>query len=438
MRPLGLPISTRVILLYLTFTYFIPGVLISSLNDWPDFYNRAPHNWYAITLSLVSIAVSLSIVGRRGMAYRYTPFVPPMRWISAPAQTCLLFLFSLIVIITFIRHGNDWRYSDVGLSEANSFGLYVFALMPAVLKAFVFAYLMLDYKFGNKIGDVWRKILLIISLALTINGNMTAIITFLFVVSLLFINSARTMLWVTRAPSERRASWWPLLVSGSVLTAGFVLGWLFGETVKQGRSMVEVFFWFIDRDLFGWLVETLVGRISSSYVSTLIALDQVAFSIDYAFSSANLLAPLNSFIFRLSQFLPSDMFSVEKPEYGSLMRINYISITPLPLNDREGTSPGLIASFLLAFPFPLNFIIMSMYLLFIAWVIDGLCVVIPGRVTSIGAFAVLIFVLPLFESPIDLLLIIDDSTIYVLILIAFRFYCCRAAARARLERAAPP
>lgn len=431
MRAIHLPASIKVILMYLMLTYCVPGALMAALNMWPDYYKATSSNPLAIVCVILSIGLAFMVIGRLGMAKRYSGDLVKMRLPSSGAQTILLILLVMVALVAFADGKSSWRYSNESLSDLSSPLLYLFAMIPLVLRAFVLVYVMLDQAFGTRPADKLRSALVIIGLFLSANGNVTMIIAFASTLMLLFLHYVRRSFGVELHGSYLRASFLKLLAQTLLLFMTLAMAWLLGETVKRDQTTAEVLEWLFDRNIVIWLTEMLVGRSSPSYVSALFALEHYAFNLDWSVLVEHLAAPISSFLFRLQQLLSLDILSLQRPEAGSIMRINYLMITPFPFNEREGTSPGLVAGFIYSFPFPLNFAALSLYLIFVAWIIDGLARAIPGRLTATGTLAMLMFVLPLFESPIDFLLIIDEGTIYLIILLALRWASCRATNRTK-------
>ena len=97
-----------------------------------------------------------------------------------------------------------------------------------------------------------------------------------------------------------------------------------------------------------------------------------------------------------------------------MMKINFLVVTYYAANEREGTSAGVLGSFSYIFALPLNIIFSAVFLLVIARFFNQINYRGKGKkVTFLGSFLLLYFILPIFESPFDLLLIIDDGFIYI-------------------------
>jgi hypothetical protein len=105
-----------------------------------------------------------------------------------------------------------------------------------------------------------------------------------------------------------------------------------------------------------------------------------------------------------------------------MARINYSLINLHPFNDREGTTPGLIATFVLAFPIWLGPFALASYL----WIYDTLQAGIrrrfAGRPTLFGELLLLYFSTVFFSSPVDFLLVFDPM---LLTLVAWGYLALR-------------
>ena len=128
--------------------------------------------------------------------------------------------------------------------------------------------------------------------------------------------------------------------------------------------------------------------------------------LDYINPLQNLMAPLNNAVFRFSS-LTGGWLDMERPLDGSLGRINYLLINLYPINDREGTTPGLIATFIHTFPVWLGPFALASYLWFYDKVQKGLRYRFAGRPTFIGELVLLNFTSVFFASPADFLLLFD-------------------------------
>ena len=324
--------------MYLMLTYAVPGVLMVALDMWPEYYNTGSPNPLAIVGVMLSIGLAFLFIGRRGMAPRRPDDCVQLRWLSSGSQTKLLIVLVVVALVVFAGGSSNWRYTDQGLSNVGSPLLFVYSIIPTVLRAFVLAYVMLDLRFGTRPADLLRRGLVLSGLFLSANGNVTMLIAFISAIMLVFLSTSRRFFWVSMDGSFKRSGLLYQFTLPLLLVPVMALAWLLGETVKRAQPTAAVLEWLFDRDVLTWLVEMLVGRSSPSYVSALIALDRYAFNLDWGVLVDHLGAPLSSCILRIGQLLLLDILNMQRPDAGSIMRINYHLITPFQFfNEREGT-----------------------------------------------------------------------------------------------------
>jgi hypothetical protein len=421
--PLKPTIGLQIILIYCAFTYVAPLLLASLVDVPPGLYRDTSIDAGPVLLLVAVMAVFTllgSLPGRNPQpapaAHTTIPFL------SAPLQVALLAIMCGISVLAYFKGYNNWRYQYESLSERGSPLLLLFALMPTLGKFLLFYYLFYDRKFAHGRGPSFlaRKILLCGALLLTANGTVSLLFALLAVVFAFFPSTLDALLLrqekpavTARAPRKSRRLRTLALLG---MSAGAVaLAWALGESIKRGEvySVVEQT---SDLGFVETIVGWVVGRISSSYYSLRAALDHQAFVTDPAVFYDHLLAPLRTFLYRIDYVLMQP-FGFERPDPGTLMRINYLAISYDPINPREGTSPGLLAGFLLAMPFPTNYLVLLGYLHFAQRFISRLASGCRAPLTPFGLLLFWPFLLTLFESPIDIMLIVDDSALAMLLLV---------------------
>jgi hypothetical protein len=161
----------------------------------------------------------------------------------------------------------------------------------------------------------------------------------------------------------------------------------------------------VGQEEMGVFLDYLVGRISVQWYSLVAALHHYV-EIGGADPLKNLMAPVTNAGFRFST-LTGGGLGIERPLDGSLARINYGLINLYPFNDREGTTPGLIATFVLTFPFWLGPFALAGYLWIYNRIQAGLRKRFAGQPTILGELLLLYFTAVFFSSPADFLLLFD-------------------------------
>jgi hypothetical protein len=162
----------------------------------------------------------------------------------------------------------------------------------------------------------------------------------------------------------------------------------------------------------------LIERISPSLVSLSVVLDKYGDTFRIDENLINLMELKDNLIFRISK-IAGDKFSFAKPEFGSIMRLNYIQIINHIPRDREGTSPGLIPGFYMIFPFPLAIIFISIYISFLVRLYNVLINGMKNNLSLIGILFLIKLSNNLLASPIDFILVFDPMFISLLIMLLF-------------------
>lgn len=185
------------------------------------------------------------------------------------------------------------------------------------------------------------------------------------------------------------------------------VAYVFGESVKRGEDIVNVFDWLTGTSQESvWSPQILIERTAPSYASLVNALP---LTFDWDRPSFSILGDvLNNVLFRLDVLGVSD-FGVERGHANSIMRLNYEWIDIFALNAREGTAPGLIPGFIFCFPPILNLVALGAYVFLILGMMQRVCLAMRGDLSIVGKLIFTYLSLPLFESPIDILMIIDDG-----------------------------
>ena len=321
------------------------------------------------------------------------------QWSIGLLAITLAFEFYLLYGLDF-RHKE--RMADVGVSVPVLF----------VLNSYIFAWMLYQYFCAIKIGAIntHAKILSIIflsSLILSLTGSLNVI--FIFWLTILLCASPHKLRSMLLIKKNKRSFLKALyfFILKAIVFFGFVCIAIFiGIVNKIG---VEGAFEKVD-DLGVVLLTQLSIRLSSSYASAI------------SFASYNLMnselylltikVPYENFIYRLSLIF-NFLGNIERPEYTSIMRLNYLEYSHENYLDHAGASPGLVGTGFFAGPFPVGFLLISIYLVFIMKLIDNLINVLDMRVSIAMIFFLLSMTFALFESPLDYLLIIDPANFYL-------------------------
>ncbi len=390
------------LLLYLAWVYALPAML----NGWFSYESELyvnPSNglgtWlYACLLFLIAAAFAFRI--ERSLGPR--PALARIPW-QVPVKPIVIVLVTLMTVASMgVASGlSRWRYAEEGLSGSLDLMSLLYVLAPNVLELILFALLFFHYQLSSRTLRV-LLLLLTVDLALTASGIGPMLGVLLALTSAIAPDTVRRILLkpdreTASSPKLRRVIWMLPLVGGLG-----VLAYLVGDAVKRGVGLTEVLDTQDATDVF---LQYLVGRISVQWYSLVAALHQMV-ELGVGDPLRNLMAPVTNAGYRFSS-LTGGWFGIERPLDGSMARINYGFINLYPFNDREGTTPGLIATFVLAFPVWLGPFALVCYL----WIYDkvqaGLRRRFAGRPTMFGELLLLYFTTVFFSSPVDFLLVFD-------------------------------
>lgn len=422
--------GTKVVLTYVA-VYLLAPALTQYLysRELSSIYQvTRPDAWTllsAVTLGLFTACISLS---------RFSP-IPTLveahlsrgakAFLAAYDRVRPVFAACLLLFATrFYASGlNAYRYTQEGMSTLDTSLVMAATAMTTVCTADVFRRIFVErsvepLRSPGRIADL----AIATSLLLTANGTAGALVSF---TALSFAIAPATFMRTFQAKVTT-----PLLARAAVATLALAVvgaiaftAWIGGEAIKGSSrgdtELAEAFDAVRDR------VETVLTpqsylyylgeALSSHYHSTLFTLG-TSFEQRSPEGAFPLALPLRSFAFRLDLLL-GHPFGAERPDPGSMSRWNYVLLTGLPLNERAGTSPGVVASFQYAFGWPLGLLASAAYFVWLARFIDRIVPPVAGRVWTLPAVGIiLLWLLGLFESPLDYLIVVDNSTLFVCLL----------------------
>lgn len=104
--------------------------------------------------------------------------------------------------------------------------------------------------------------------------------------------------------------------------------------------------------------------------------------------------------------------NVERPEIQSISRLNFEILSDRD-SQNEGTSPGALASFAFLMPLPFALVAGICYLATCAYFINQIFWSHDRYVSLLGGLVLILQMQALFQSPIDMLLILDEGFVFV-------------------------
>ena len=118
---------------------------------------------------------------------------------------------------------------------------------------------------------------------------------------------------------------------------------------------------------------------------------------------------------RLKTIIDTNAYTEDKKKVWSVNRMNYLQIFDMDTRERTGASPGLVASFFYIPFFPFNFLFIVFYTIFILRYFNkGFQNNITYKFSPLLNIIILYFLIPMFESPVDLINFIGPTFIYTL------------------------
>ena len=202
----------------------------------------------------------------------------------------------------------------------------------------------------------------------------------------------------------------------------FIFTLLIGESMKSNTGYLLSFDeLMLERELetIGMFMIFIVDFLSTHLYSLL---NYIVHGIDYHTNVSIISEIYNNLLFRLNTVL-GEPFTVVKPEISSVNRLNYLELDLDPTSVHEGTSPGFLGSSAMVFGKYWGFPIAILYSYFLIKTLSGIFHSNSYRINLAGAFIICHGLLWLFASPIDFLVLFDNSTVLLIFYLSFYFYC---------------
>jgi hypothetical protein len=396
----------QIVAIYLFMTLVLPAFLLAINDFWPVYYR---YESFSVIEGIVVIGAIILACTLRHAQWAHAGEIAVRQRAIFIYSTQKLRIVGLLfaIVVAIINVGNSgFRYDELGLSQRGSFSLYVYAVIPACVKLLLI-YHAFVYR-GTSPIDRLERALVTTALAVSINGNATAFVT---VFSFLVLQTnAVEYLFRSKLAGASYLQHFAVVGVGMLLVGlvGMILGgaYVYGESIKRDESMDMV----LDSLAATWTPDILIEIRSSNYASLV---NTLPLTFDFKQDHFdNLGGVWNTLLFRLEALHILDS-SVARESTMSIARLNFEFITQaFALNDREGTSPGLIPGFLYCFPPILNLLMLGAYVFMVLGILQRLCLCMKEELSFIGKFILTYFTLLVFESPIDFLVLIDDAFIF--------------------------
>lgn len=431
----------RVVLAYFSVAYFVPLIAhtaaFQQLSERPEaIYTIAPLTSFAVAQIVVVFGLFL-IISR--LSKRVQPPSDPS-YVSHVMRSLGIYYnrgrlvfaaVSLATAVIYLFTGmNNFRYSTQTISESGSWLLIIVNVSRLLVSVDLFYLMFCDPEHPAPVFSrrYFENLLLTASLILSANGTVSMFMALATAAYSLFPRRFRQLVFVPISEPRSARAGRGLLLAAAVVTV-FALAWISGESIKGSAAGVldpinasaAVF----DRvsasqefaiDYFYYLIAST----STHYYSWLYTASADREIINNGTVSP-IVFPLQTLLFRIDYLLGSP-FHVVRPDVGSLSRLNYLMIRAGAFNDREGSSPGLLASFNYVFTSPFSSLFAVAYLVWMSRRFDALFRQAPGMQLSLGGVYLSVFFLAgVFQSPLDFVMVFDDVVVYMLLVFGLSY-----------------
>lgn len=318
---------------------------------------------------------------------------------------CLLIALFLLSLNFFVNYNLTFRHTGGKTVSGEGFEIIILLALKSYFKAYTF-FIILKIINSLEIKKHEYIICLLVSLSyiLSIMGSLDI----LYIIISFFIGMKRHKILFIKKDKKIKLfakvfKIFILIIIG--LTIIFI-----GNANKTGTD--EATKKFSDINQTTELYINTVRRISTWYISVIILGEKDPFDNERSFESLNGIFSNTSG--RIQTIMGSKEDLNERHKVWSVNRMNYLQIFSMDTRERTGASPGLIASFFYIPYFPFNLLFMVFYTIFILRYFN------QGfqyrnkqyKFSNLLNIIILYYLIPMFESPVDLINFIGPTFIY--------------------------
>lgn len=385
----------KALIIFYIFYYLIPS--IHSLVN-PSFYKEVFHGeMYYLSLIYTTIFFILTYYFSK-VNFGFLE-IKQFRYLRYFFNKKVEWLFILIFLVTsyifYFKYGLQFRHTGVGLSTAGSI-LYINYITKIYIKLFLFKQIIICYRKSYK-PPTLKLFFVLIGGFLSMSGAMDAFV----IIFVLIIVFRPDIIYQNLSNHKSFFIIICLIIAISVP--------LIGTANKLGYEQAFI----VIQENYYYFFEVIIRRIAVWNQSVNVYLTLLSSEIIYD-PSEIILNIINTTINRIEIVFGGIR---EIPEIQSINRLNYINLFKSTLNDKSGTSPGIVATSLI-FYFPLGLILLSIFLgQFYKYIFS----MISAKINIIThVFILLIIILPVVSSPIDLINIIGPTSFFIFFLISMK------------------
>ncbi len=398
-----------ILIAYLGCFFIVPVFIHAFYKPILDFQFNGMDNYFIILLILFFwISAYIVMIFFKSIINPMKPILPSLLDYSS-LNKVLIIIFSVVSVVFYFSYGINFRHTT-SISEAEAWVSFLLILRNYI-KAFLF--IAVIKLISNRKAQVENHYFFIIGFSFYLS-MISSFDIILILTSLLISFNKTSLIFKSR---KNKTTFLNNFLVRSILIIFTVIATLFiGTANKVGidRASNEIF----NKTTFSLTLGSLGMRASVWYASVFSAYEGYSKNKDEIKYAMN--GTFRNLFNRLGYIYGQT--EIKKLKYWSVMRANYLSLWKNNLNPKSGTSPGVVASI---FFFPYHIFGFFLLAIFTGFILARISLVIDNkerRINLLGSFILVFFLMPYFESPLDLINFIDPYIIYmILTLISFKF-----------------
>lgn len=395
---------TKSFMKYIVF-YVILTYLIQFIFYYFGFYNEAwktSENYFFLFVQLSSFFVlSLLFYYENPISILFDTFYYLTRHLAIfiiKHKSIIIFSCLILSVYFALNNLNSYRYSDQRLSDSVDLPLLILSFFKSAIFAFIYIDFDLKKQHINKnFLSLFQKIGIILLQLFSITG-LTSGLMLVFSIYLLFAFN-----------SDKKNRFFLFFFKYLLVFLIFCTLFIISYAIKWKVDLHEASTLVQELDLKNYL-DYIVSRLSTSYYALM---NYANLNLNYIDYFENITITYRNLIFRFDSLI-GGVFDVSKPDINSINRLNYILLNNEFIDDRSGTSPGIIVSFLYQFGSFLGLIFASSYVSYVFKLVDS-----AQKFSLLKLFVLIMFFQGVFKTPFQALLIFDTDFLSLIIFIYY-------------------
>lgn len=413
-----LSIGQKLVFAYLFLFLFVPAFshVMSGPAPWNQYHFMSPSPLFLISITTITALLFFPLHSKRP-SYIDGKLAQSLQHVSDFLNKNILIVslalaFGLFVSTYFTP--NHLRYLSSGISSAGKAAMIMLVLKSIVgvlLLKLVVGYVQKGQQHSK--SERFSAILLALAHASSVGGQGDLLSALMFGCFALTPKIFTKLVFVPIGQPTLSSSTAVQILSPFVLFLALYATLYFGEGIKSGRGLVPVAGAF-EHDP-GFLLTRIIDRLSSHYYSAVNLFNNFGyFELEKYQDPKNYV--FEGFRYRVLTAIGAE--NIIRPDIQSISKLNF-EILSLKDSLGQGTSPGVLASFAYLVPFELTIVFCIIYLRFAITILTMFFTVHTHTLSFGGSIIMLHEVLFLFQSPIDFFLILDNTTVVLIMFICF-------------------